>query len=69
VERKVTRAERRRLKEERRRERLERGEARRGLDASARDDVRDVHRWMPDGHRDGRGDHGDRQERRPRGED
>jgi hypothetical protein len=51
VERKVTRAERLRLKEERRRDKLERKAARRELHASFREDVEEAHRTMLDGHR------------------
>jgi hypothetical protein len=51
VERKVTRAERLRLKEERRREKLERKAARRELHASFQEDVEEAHRTMLDGHR------------------
>jgi len=52
VERKVTRAERLRLKEERRQEKLDRRAARRELHSSFREDVEEAHRTMLDGHRD-----------------
>ncbi|MER5176917.1 DUF1707 domain-containing protein [Streptomyces sp. NPDC002896] len=67
VERKITRAEKQRLKEERRREKLERKEALRELHTSFRDDVEDAHRKMLDGHRDLRRDL--RDERRERHEE
>jgi hypothetical protein len=63
VERKVTRAERQRLREERRQQRLDRREAVRELRESVRDDVRDAHRRMIGGHHDRMRD------RRRRGED
>ncbi|MFF9491775.1 DUF1707 SHOCT-like domain-containing protein [Streptomyces flaveolus] len=68
VERKVTRAERLRLKEERRREKLERKAARRELHASFRDDVEEAHRTMLDGHRGLMRERREERERR-RGED
>ncbi|MEV0179591.1 DUF1707 domain-containing protein [Streptomyces sp. NPDC050625] len=52
VERKVTRAERQRLKEERRQEKLDRKTARKELESSFRDDIQDAHRRMLEGHRD-----------------
>src|SRR4051812_12543060 len=52
VERKVTRAERQRLREERRQQRLDRREAVRELKESVRDDVRDAHRRMIGGPHD-----------------
>lgn len=52
VERKLTRAERQRLREERRQEKLDRRAAVRELKESARDDGRDVHRRMVEGHHD-----------------
>ncbi|MGW1723150.1 DUF1707 SHOCT-like domain-containing protein [Streptomyces sp. NPDC002306] len=52
VERKVTRAERLRLKEERRQEKLDRRAAAKELRSSFRDDVESAHRQMLDGHRE-----------------
>ncbi|MEV0636924.1 DUF1707 domain-containing protein [Streptomyces sp. NPDC050619] len=52
VERKLTRAERLRLKEERRQEKLERKESRRELGEGYADDVHDAHHRMLDGHHD-----------------
>lgn len=52
VERKVTRAERLRLKEERRQEKLDRRAAAKELRSSFRDDVESAHREMLDGHRE-----------------
>ncbi|MFD9000574.1 DUF1707 domain-containing protein [Streptomyces sp. NPDC059582] len=52
VERKVTRAERLRLKEERRQEKLDRRAAAKELRSSFRDDMESAHREMLDGHHD-----------------
>ncbi|MER5749674.1 DUF1707 domain-containing protein [Streptomyces sp. NPDC002088] len=52
IERKVTRAERLRLKEERRQEKLDRKAALKDLHSSFRDEVEGAHRKMLDGHRD-----------------
>ncbi|MET9383451.1 DUF1707 domain-containing protein [Streptomyces sp. NPDC002928] len=52
IERKVTRAERLRLKEERRLEKLDRKAALKDLHSSFRDEVEGAHRKMLDGHRD-----------------
>ncbi|CAM5604751.1 hypothetical protein STENM327S_04583 [Streptomyces tendae] len=52
VERKVTRAQRQRLKEERRQEKLERKAALRELHDSVRESVEGPHRRMLEGHRD-----------------
>ncbi|MFE9440955.1 DUF1707 domain-containing protein [Streptomyces sp. NPDC006602] len=52
VERKLTRAERQRQREERHQEKLDRKATRRELDESYRDDVHDAHRRMLEGHHD-----------------
>jgi hypothetical protein len=52
VERKLTRAERQRLKEERRQEKLDRKESRRELGESYYDDVHEAHQRMLEGHHD-----------------
>ncbi len=52
VERKLTRSERQRLKEERRQEKLDRKASLRELGESVRDDVRDAHRRMLEGRHD-----------------
>ncbi|MEV5983457.1 DUF1707 domain-containing protein [Streptomyces sp. NPDC052051] len=52
VERKLTRADRLRLKELRRQEKLDRKAARRELHASFREEVEEAHRSMLEGHRD-----------------
>ncbi|MGW7378562.1 DUF1707 SHOCT-like domain-containing protein [Streptomyces sp. NPDC054794] len=52
VERKVTRAERQRLKEERRQEKLDRKATMKELQGSFRDDVHEAHREMLDAHLD-----------------
>ncbi|MDI3096453.1 DUF1707 domain-containing protein [Streptomyces sp. AN-3] len=80
VRRKLTRAEKLRIREERRQEKLERRAARQELGSSVREDVRDVHRRMLDGHRDMIREHRDERreqrelrreerDRRRRGED
>ncbi|MEV6172805.1 DUF1707 domain-containing protein [Streptomyces sp. NPDC051954] len=67
VERKLTRAERKRLREEQRQGKLDRKTAIRELQESFRDDLHDAHRRMLEGHRDLM--HDRREERRRRGED
>ncbi|WP_329340213.1 DUF1707 domain-containing protein [Streptomyces sp. NBC_01352] len=52
VERKLTRAERQRLKEERRQEKLDRKASLRELGESSRDELHDSHRRMLEGHHD-----------------
>lgn len=52
VERKLTRADRQRLKEERRQDKLDRRTARKELHASFREDVEGAHREMLEAHRD-----------------
>ncbi|WP_210581802.1 DUF1707 domain-containing protein [Streptomyces sp. GESEQ-4] len=70
VERKLTRAEKQRLREERRQGRLDRKASKRELAESYRDDIQDAHRRMLDGHRSLMHDrHEERRERRRRGED
>ncbi|KFG75314.1 DUF1707 SHOCT-like domain-containing protein [Streptomyces mutabilis] len=83
VRRKLTRAEKLRIREERRREKLERKAARRELRSSlgeSRDDLSEAHRRMLDGHRDMLREHRDERreqrelrreerDRRRRGED
>ncbi|MFE0811039.1 DUF1707 domain-containing protein [Streptomyces sp. NPDC058794] len=80
VRRKLTRAEKLRIREERRQEKLERRAARQELRASSRDDVAESHRRMLDGHRDMLREHRDERreqrelrreerDRRRRGED
>ncbi|GHC12047.1 DUF1707 domain-containing protein [Streptomyces rochei] len=80
VRRKLTRAEKLRIREERRQEKLERRAARQELGSSVREDVRDAHRRMLDGHRDMIREHRDERreqrelrreerDRRRRGED
>ncbi|MCT9082420.1 DUF1707 SHOCT-like domain-containing protein [Streptomyces fulvoviolaceus] len=64
VERKLTRAERQKLREERRQEKLERKASLRELQESDRDDVHDVHRRMLEEHHDLMGER--REERRER---
>ncbi|MCW5252686.1 MULTISPECIES: DUF1707 domain-containing protein [unclassified Streptomyces] len=68
VERKLTRAEKQRLKEERRQDRLDRKAARRDLHDAIRDEVEGSHRRMIDGHRERAREHRDeiRAERRER---
>ncbi|MFC7816509.1 MULTISPECIES: DUF1707 SHOCT-like domain-containing protein [unclassified Streptomyces] len=80
VRRKLTRAEKLRIREERRQEKLERRAARQELRASSRDDVAEDHLRMLDGHRDMLREHRDarreqrelrreERDRRRRGED
>ncbi|MDV6289599.1 DUF1707 domain-containing protein [Streptomyces sp. UP1A-1] len=80
VRRKLTRAEKLRIREERQQEKLERRAARQELGSSVREDVRDAHRRMLDGHRDMIREHRDERreqrelrreerDRRRRGED
>ncbi|MGW0813749.1 DUF1707 SHOCT-like domain-containing protein [Streptomyces viridiviolaceus] len=73
VVRKLTRAEKLRVKEERRQEKLERKAALKELHTSFRDDVEEAHRKMLDGHRDlmheRREERREERERRRRGED
>jgi uncharacterized protein DUF1707 len=70
VERKLTRAEKQRLREERRQGRLDRKASKRELAESFRDNIHDAHRRMLDGHRGLMHDrHEERRERRRRGDD
>ncbi|WP_395570927.1 DUF1707 domain-containing protein [Streptomyces sp. BK79] len=71
VRRKVTRAEKLRIREERRQEKLDRKAARGELRSSVRDDVADAHHRMLDGHRDMLREHRDerREQRELRRED
>jgi uncharacterized protein DUF1707 len=69
VERKLTRAERKRLREEQRQGKLDRKTAIRELQESFRDDLHDAHRRMLEGHRDLMHDRREERERRRRGED
>jgi hypothetical protein len=71
VRRKLTRAEKLRIREERRQEKLDRRAARRELHSSVREDVTDAHHRMLDGHRDMLREHRDerREQRELRRED